>query len=605
MSPPATTTSLPGSAPMSSSTSSSGEPPSISDWPSGEGLTQKQHAEAILRFIRQPWAVLTFCPDLEAVRSNRVLSLVVKRWEESNRWLAKHQLRRVPPYCPPPEHWEILLGRKRLKAITGGERAGKSRFLAQFQFGMTERDHLYWFVGRRYEDTDQEHEFLQVLLRSIGAYIEPTSKAMPGVQRSTLPGREGWEIRCRAPLAGAVIRSLSVGQTDASNMAREEPRGITICEPGVMPPGTRQKMLSRSAYTLDGDFGMGRPWVNAAGTLEDRRAARGEWFRQLVEEWKDPRALGSSHTIPSWTNRVRFPGGRYDEGIVEMESDFSPGEFAERVAGRAVKSDLLVHPEFERDVHVVSDVPFEGWPTDTEVQVAIDPGFRNYAVLAIQVVGETVFVLDEVRGRRLPPERVIELAQRRPWGRGITRGVVDVAGRTGVHGPTHSDEALWFNLAGVSLIGFKQNLDWQIERLATFFEDPARRVAWAMEHVKAGRDPEMHEPSIAHCRAWARVFIHERCVWLIDELLKYSYPQQADGSRESADPQDALNHSIKGLAYFLLGRFGRLGEQPAYQQARVQIGRPANWKPKVNPGPTRVPAQPILQLGWQKGPPTG
>src|SRR5258708_16059406 len=76
--------------------------------------------------------------------------------------------------------------------------------------------------------------------------------------------------------------------------------------------------------------------------------------------------------VPSWENKIVFPGGREDPAILELEESLSPDEFKLKVCCEIARPQELVFADFDKRLHVV---PMEFSSVDSDGQTLEVPEF--------------------------------------------------------------------------------------------------------------------------------------------------------------------------------------------------------------------------------------
>ena len=400
----------------------------------------------------------------------------------------------------------------RIRLIAGGERAGKSRSAAMELFGRLLEGRLFWLVGPEYDLCRPEFEYLLEACRRID---DVASVRFPGSSRCELTTRTGARI---------VTRSAR----EPERLAGEAPDGILGCEAAQLPPSVFPRLRGRIAER--------RGWLWLSGTFEGSRG----WYADRFRAWQPAaREDARSFSIPSWENRALYPGGRDDPEIAELEDLFPPDLFMERFGGVPCPPSTLVFPDFDPRVHV----GVKGRGSGAPVELAVDPGYAGaYAVLAIELRGSEVAVIDEVYLRRTVAGDVIAACRERPWWPRVRGGVIDVAGRQ--HHAAPSQIEVWGSLAGVRLRSHSVPLRSGIDRLRTFLRDPASGDA--------------------------RLIVAPECTNLVEEFGLYRYHEASDLEPISEIPIDRDNHAIKALTYWLYDRFGAI-ERPPRQSIPFRI----------------------------------
>jgi hypothetical protein len=363
------------------------------------------------------------------------------------------------------------------------------------------------------------------------------------------------------PFEGAEIHIRAVD--DESKIASWTLGGAVICEAALCTEEAYEKLWARTVNRMDDSF------LLLTGTFEKQE---GPWYARKYRAWalqlrKDEmefdRVIGRSFSVPSSANHVMYPGGDQDPKIVALRNGMSEDRFMERHAGIPVPPATLVFKKFG-DRHI-GDHPFrKHYPReDTEdklvrwpVFLAIDPGYANYAILALQRQGEDIYVIDEVWGHNKTTEELIQICRNRPWFSNITprnAGAIDIAGKQ--HHGDRSVVEVWRETQPVRAVKKKLNFQFRkkhvkiedgIERLDTFLEDQGRKYAVNDDGIALWTKPE----------DWVRLHIDRRCVNLIEEFERFQYPDGEISGRRV--PIDEYDHGLKALWYFLIAYYGRV-----------------------------------------------
>ena len=366
---------------------------------------------------------------------------------------------------PTAEQAEILASDRRFILVAGGEQAGKSvvasLFLIRKYFELTSarsvegsvakarpggraRPHsppLYWLVGATYDETQREFRYLAEWFGTLNLLAEATKRVDPG--RIVLS--DGTRIETKSAI-------------DHRTLSKEAPDGIIGCEASQLDSIVFDRMRGRVTAR--------NGWLFLAGTFESSVG----WYPQLFKTWRQGGPDRRSFSLPSWTNRVLYPGGRDDAQLAALQADSTDDFFMERIAGRPVPPKGLVIPEIRPDVHVrdISYVP--GIP----VRLAIDPGYAGaYAVEALQYIDGREVIVDEIYERGLVTEEIIEMARSRPWWSDVEGGVIDVAGYQ--HHSMPAPAEAWMEEAGVSLSASRVSHQRRNAAPTVVSEGPGRR----------------------------------------------------------------------------------------------------------------------------------
>lgn len=202
--------------------------------------------------------------------------------------------------------------------ICGGWRAGKSTRGAGKVFKSILRpteNGLIWLLGPDYPQTDEEFRYL---LEWCTHYDLITKALTPSQGQKTLILKTGWKIVTKSARYPEKLGSVA-------------PNGILLCEPGQM---------GGEVYTMvQGRLAQKRGWMFAAGTIEDDSAHRKwAWYEALAREWMDhdDGDTQRAFSLPSWKNRIVFPGGENDPEIERLRMLYSDYTFKRRIAGEPV-----------------------------------------------------------------------------------------------------------------------------------------------------------------------------------------------------------------------------------------------------------------------------
>jgi hypothetical protein len=316
-------------------------------------------------------------------------------------------------------------------------------------------------------------------------------------------------------IAGQVVESLSSEEgAKAITGTGESPELIAMVEAGKQ---SYEAFLACAARVNR----VGGTLI-LSGTIEQSE----RWYPDLYEAYQaENPAGGVSFKLPTWCNTVRYPGGREDPKIKQLESLYPPDLFQERFGGEPCKPANLVLPEFTFATHV-RPAPYwlgdSAWK-DLPVEVWVDPGYAGaYAVLAVQIKGDTVWVVDEVYVRQGFASDVILACKARPWWPQVKGGVIDIAARQ--HQGMKSHVEVWRDEAGVMLNSVRVLVDDGIQRHRTFLRNPLT----------------------GEVRLWHDVRVKNSCA-------EYGlYKRNPD----TGAVIDRDNHAMKAISYGLVWHFG-------------------------------------------------
>jgi hypothetical protein len=200
----------------------------------------------------------------------------------------------------------------------------------------------------------------------------------------------------------------------------------------------------------------------------------------------------------------------------------SLNEFLLRCAGVPVAASALVighywdprkninpHMEF-RPVHNGAPMP---------VEIAIDPGYSggsHYIVLAIQHIGASKIIIDEIAVQSKVHESVVDICKSKSWWKNVVGGTIDpFAGGSHIYGAL-SPQEVWERTAGIRLrLPPRLSVEDYISNLCSELRDPTnssthilasdrcKRLAWEMLHwrKKKSQGSTFGDPTKHNCDA--------------------------------------------------------------------------------------------------------
>lgn len=428
----------------------------------------------------------------------------------------------------------------RLVMVTGGVRAGKSQFLAMELLREIFVDNgLIWLVGPDYEQAKGEFDYMYAPL-----------KALSLIADEGIPEKGS---RHFVTLWGCKVQTKS--GKDLATVASFAPHALAGVEMGQQPHASYEKLQERALEHGARIF--------MTGTLEDAQP----WYADLWEKWQGPNPEGGrSFSLPSWSNTSKFPGGRTDPKIVDLENALSSEVFLQRVAAVPYKPTGLVFKLFDRKLHV----PEGGVPFDPElpIEIGVDPGQHTYAVVAVQKKVLPGLFTTNLKGEKIPLHKVrvvgevfehdvtaydiIPLVKAQEWFKFVRTGVIDIAG-TQRHA-NKSQVQIWQEETGVFLrhraVGIPQGIEALRHRLRVHPE--AKQPLIEIDYrLRSDRD------------------FAGRANGLLAELGLYEWPKWSVGQAVAARPIDANCDALKALWYLLIDWFGVTIERQ--KQRRTQI----------------------------------
>ena len=422
------------------------------------------------------------------------------------------------------EQDQILDYKARIKLVAGGERAGKSflgalsiiNTLDEFQNG-----DIVWLVARDYERTRAEWNYLTDILSKLGFLVKQTKRIDPGEMT----------VVCGTATDPGTFQIKTKSAQDYRSLAMEAPRMIVACE--------ASQIDQESFLRLRGRIAEKRGYLFLEGTFEMSLG----WYPSQWESWqfynKEDDAI--SFSLPSWTNQEVYPGGKEDDEILSLQRLHSDDWFNERVAGKPAPPKGLVHNMFDSSKHVSDKAEYI---MDEPVHLWIDPGYSQvtksaYAVMAVQIIGEQVRIIDEVFEREKITEEIIEICTMRPWWKDVEHGVIDIAAHNfGESRPVDT----WLEKAGLYMQSERVGILDGVERFNTFLkENPVTKQANLIISPKC-------KGVISELGGCSNPFD--------DQIHVYTWRTDREGNVVGREPRDAFNHGIKAITYGLVVNFG-------------------------------------------------
>lgn len=448
-------------------------------------------------------------------------------------------------------------GMAKIKEAAGGEGGGKSYSVAMemlpymLQPDFVNKGFHFHLIGLNFKESRYEFDYLLDNLRKICPDL---------IADLSMPDQNKWRLEVRI-----MIKNQLVSINTLETISADDPLAIrgfesdmaAICEAGRVNQDVFFRVLGR----LSRNGGI----LLISGTFEGSLG----WYPQYWTMGQAPNDIGlESYSIPTYANRVKFPGGRQDPKILMLERQYPPDVFSERVMAKPTPPSDRVHKLFDPKLHVVSDEALSHLDREAPLFLAMDPGRTYaYAVLVIQLQSDLIYVTDEVYERDLLTREVVAIAKQQPWWWRVseTGNVIDIAG-TYKQIASPPEVETWRVESGLNL---------HFEASKVDIEDGIRKLdSFLMPH------PISREP---------KIYISSRCKGLIGELgggpAKFEnggiYRRNLKvGSESYGRPIDANNHAVKALSYFLINHFGhaevnrnRYAEKRAPQSEPVPTGR--------------------------------
>ena len=412
---------------------------------------------------------------------------------------------------PTDEQRVILESDKRFTLVAGGEHAVKSMIASKFllkRIFETEEKGLYWLVAADYGRTRAEYEYLIEDFAKLNLLKKASKRVDPG----------------KIELAdGTVIETKSA--KDPRTLAMRAPDGIIGCE--------ASQLDMESYYRIRGRCAPKAAWMFLAGTFEGSLG----WYPSLFQSWKYSEGDEKSFSLPSYTNKHLYPGGKNDPEIQKLKNEASDAFFMERIEGIPSPPMGVVFQEFRADKHISEQAVYV---PEEPVHLWMDPGYAGgYAIEAIQIIKDQVRIIDEVYEQSLITEEMINICQNREWWNDVQFGVIDVAGYQ--HQAMAAPAEVWLKETGLFLDSEKVKINDGTEKLKSMLK------------LAPNGEP--------------RLIINKQCKGILSEFgaapnpfngqaLVYKWKVDRDGNIVGNQPEDKYNHGVKAVIYGLINHFG-------------------------------------------------
>lgn len=295
-------------------------------------------------------------------------------------------------YTPHEAQKQIHLSRARHRVLSNGRRwgktlcGGKEAEVTAFVKNRLGEPQRGWIIGPNYTDCEKEFRVLHDSLKSLGV-DQVSSKFLSNVDNGNMhiTTKWGWDVQCRSAAHPETLVGEGLDWVILAEAGRLTRRTFTQY--------IRPALSDKRGWSLM----TGVPEIATEVSLLYWGYSRGQ---------DETRKGWASWKMPSWTNLVVFPGGRYDEEILEAEDDLTEDEFARQYGGEFVERVGRVMQEWDDDKHLKA----LKYNPNLPLYAACDYGYTNpFVWLWIQVdeLGN-VYVLEERRWRMRDTNDVVE-----------------------------------------------------------------------------------------------------------------------------------------------------------------------------------------------------
>lgn len=414
-------------------------------------------------------------------------------------------------YYPTQMQADYLFDPRRIKQVSGGVRAGKSKSVARSCDWFTcVQNGLVWIVGPDYNQTRNEFRYMMAPYRDAGFLVE---------SKTSMPKEGPWSFSIDG---GATVETKSADSLE--KIAGEAPDALLIVEAGQHDSGIFEKSLERALEK--------NAPILFSGTFEGAFS----WYADQWIAWQGSNTLGArSYSLPTWSNTYIFPEGQDDPRFKEMRDSIPEDVYKERIEAIPFKPSGLVFREvFDESRHIV---PLDYNP-NLPLEVTMDPATHTYPVLFVQWENDKVFVIDEIYMHNIITQDIIPIAKAHALWPHVHGGVVDVASRQ--RQANYSVVDLWARHAGINLrsssVGIQRGIDALSLRLRND-PDGMPRLLFS-DRLRRNRNKRGGASGV------------------IAEFGMYQWGKQHPNSATKRTPVDAHNDGVKALSYWLVDRYG-------------------------------------------------
>lgn len=427
----------------------------------------------------------------------------------------------------PTRHRVLSNGRRWGKTLLGGKESETMAFVKNF----LNLPMQGWIIGPEYNDCEKEFRVVYDTFKKLGV-DQVSTKFLNNVESGSMRIHTSWgfDLQCRSAkhpdsLVGDgldFVLCVEAGRhhrrmfTEYVRPALSDKRGWSMMS-GVPELASETSLLY---------------WAYQQGQASHRT------------QWK-------SWRMPSWTNRVVFPGGRMDPEILDAEDDLTEDEFRRQYGGEFVERIGRVMKEWDDEIHLVEGLDYN--PT-MPLYVALDYGYTNdWVWLWIQrdIWGQN-YVIGEERWRERDTEEVCD----------------DILSRR--------DEAdgLWTLLDKVNCIYAPPAEPSDTSIVTRKLRRPVRTNTGGEVNDRDRETNRLLKPKGPERRP-NFLFNKERTQQLAWEMRTgYRWPEhKSDTKNASENPQDKDNHGPEALGRYVRGHLAPETTRRSSRQSRVRARR--------------------------------
>lgn len=309
-------------------------------------------------------------------------------------------------YKPHSKQWEFhqALANHRFRVMCAGRRTGKSTagghelvpyayeaYFKREQLDPHGRRMEYWIVGPEYSDAEKEFRVLWKDIKDLGMPLDK-----PGSYNDPNAGN------MHLSLWGGKFQVHAKSAKYPGTLVGEGLDGVILAEAAKLKRSVWVKYIRPMLADKRG-------WGSLTSTPEGKNWFYEEFMKGISDDPAFHEYFGLR--VPSWTNDVLFPKGRYDPEIVSLEAGMTPEAFKQEVGAEFTEFVGRVFKEFDEEVHT----KHLEWNPEWRTYAAVDYGWTNpFVWLVVQVDHwDNIYVIGEFyRSHQRVDEVHHELLQR-------------------------------------------------------------------------------------------------------------------------------------------------------------------------------------------------
>ena len=427
----------------------------------------------------------------------------------------------------PTRHRALSNGRRWGKTLLGGKEAETQAFIKNF----LSQPMQGWIIGPEYTDCEKEFRVVYNTFKRLGI-DQVSTKFLNNVESGSMRIHTKWgfDLQCRSARHPDSLVGEGLDFVLIVEAGRHHRRTFTEY--------VRPALSDKRGWSLM----TGVPEIASDTSLLYWAWKRGQDATKT--QW-------TSWQMPSWTNRVVFPGGRFDPEIIEAEDDLTEDEFRRQYGGEFVERIGRVMKEWDDEIHLVSGLDYD---PARPLYAALDYGYTNdWVWLWIQEdIWGQIYCIGEQRWKMMDTEEVcIDILERQNKGEELWTLLPKV---NCIYAPPAepSDTSI---VQRKLLRPIRTNTGGEIN-------DRDRETNKLLK-----RKGNEQKPGI--------IFNKERCQQLAWEMRTgYRWPEHKNENKNAPEnPLDKDNHGPEALGRFVKGHLMKTNTRRASRQSRVNARR--------------------------------